>query len=49
MSFPHPRGAWGSSGILRRRPEKIAYHALPKRPQSDLWGAGGSCLLDRRR
>ena len=49
MSFPHPGGAWGSGGIPRRRREKIAYHDLPKRPQSDLCGAEGSCLLDRCR
>ena len=49
MFFPHPGGAWGSSGIPRRRPENIAYRALPKRPQSDLCGVRGICLLDRRR
>ena len=49
MFFPHPGGAWGSGAISRRRPEKIAYRALPKRPQFDLCGAEGSCLLDRRR
>ena len=49
MFFPHPGGAWGSSGIPRRRPEKIAYRALSKHPQSDLYGAEGSCLLDRHR
>ena len=49
MFFPHLGGAWGSGGILRRRPEKIAYRALSNHPQSDLCGAGGSCLLDRRR
>ena len=27
MFFPHSGGAWGSSGIPRRRPEKIAYCA----------------------
>ena len=48
MFFPHLRGAWGSGGIPRRCPGKIAYHA-PKRPQSDLCGAEGSCLLDRCR
>ena len=47
--FPRPGGAWGSSGIPRRRPGKIAYRALPKRPQSDLCGVEGSCLLDKRR
>ena len=48
MFFPHPRGAWGFGGIPRRRPGKIAYCALPKRPQSDLYRAEGSFLLDRR-
>ena len=48
MFFPHPGGIWGSGGIPRRRLEKTAYRALPKRPQSDLCGAGGSCLLDKR-
>ena len=48
MFFSHPGGAWGSGGIPRRRPEKITYRALPKRPQSYLYGAEGSCLLDRR-
>ena len=49
MFFPHPGGAWGSSGIPRRRPKKITYCALLKRPQSDLCEAEGSCLLDKRR
>ena len=49
MFFPHPGGAWGSGGIPRKRPEKIAYLALSKHPQSDLCGAEGSCLLDKRR
>ena len=49
MFFPHSGGALGSGGIPRRRPEKIAYRALLKRPQSDLCEARGSCLLDRRR
>ena len=49
MFFPHPGGARGSGGIPRRCPGKIAYRTLPKRPQSDLCGAEGSCLLDRRR
>ena len=48
MFFPHPGGAWGSDDIPRRRLEKIAYRARPKRPQSDLCGAKGNCLLDRR-
>ena len=48
MFFPHPGGAWGSGGISRRCPKKIAYCALPKRPQSDLCGVEGSCLLDMR-
>ena len=49
MFFSHPGDAWGSGGISRRRPGKIAYRALPKRPQSNLYGVKGSCLLDRRR
>ena len=49
MFFPHPGGGWGSGGIPRRHPEKIAYSAFPKRPQSDVCGAEGSCLLDRHR
>ena len=49
MFFPHSKGAWGSGGIPRRRPEKIAYCALSKCPQFDLCGAKGSCLLDMRR
>ena len=49
MFFSHPGGAWGSGGILRRSSGKIAYHALPKRPQFDLYGAKRSCLLERRR
>ena len=48
MFFLRPGGAWGSGDIPRRRPGKIAYRALPKRSQSDLCGAEGSCLLDRR-
>ena len=48
MFFPHPGGAWGSSDIPRRHPEKIAYRAWQKRPQSDLCEAEGSCLLDMR-
>ena len=35
MFFPHPGGAWGSGGIPRRRPEGIAYCALPKRLRSN--------------
>ena len=42
-------GAWGSGGIPRRRPERIAYRALPKCSQFDLSGVEGRCLLDRRR
>ena len=49
MFFPHPGGAKGSGGIQRRRPEKIAYRVLPKRPQYDLCEEKGSYLLDRRR
>ena len=49
MFFLHLGGAWGSGGIPRRRLEKIAYRALPKRPQFDLCRAEGSCLLDRHR
>ena len=49
MFFPYPVGEWGFGGIPRRRLGKIAYRALPKRPQFDLCGAEGSCLLDRRR
>ena len=48
MFFPHSGGAWGSGDIPRKHPKKIAYHAWPKRPQSDLYGAGGSCLLNKR-
>ena len=48
MFFLHPGGAWESSDILRRHPEKIAYLARPKRPQSDLCRVEGSCLLDMR-
>ena len=48
MFFPHLRGAWGSGDIPRRHPEKIAFHARPKRPQSNLCEAAGSCFLDRR-
>ena len=48
MVFPPPRGAWGSGDIPRRHPEKIGYRARPKYPQSDLCGAEGSCLLDKR-
>ena len=48
MFFSHLGGAWGSGDILRRHPEKKAYRARPKRLQSDLCGAEGSCLLDRR-
>ena len=48
MFFPHPGGVWGSGGIPRRDPEKIAFCARSKLPQSDLCGAEGSCLLDRR-
>ena len=46
--FSHPGGAWGSGDIPRRRPEKIAYHARPKRPQSDLCRVEGSFFLDMR-
>ena len=49
MFFPHPGGAWGSGGIPRRRSGMIAYRALSRHPQSDLYGAEGSSLLDRRR
>ena len=49
MFFPHLEGAWGSGGILRNRPGMIAYRALPRHPQSNLCGVGGSYLLDRRR
>ena len=49
MFFSASGVAWGSSGILKRCPEKIAYRALPKRPQFDLCKVEGSCLLDRRR
>ena len=45
MFFPHPRGAWGSGDIPRRCPERKAYRARLKHPQSDLCGAEGSCLL----
>ena len=48
MFFPHPRGAWGSGGIPRRRLKKIAYCVLSKRPQYDLCEVEGSYLLDRR-
>ena len=48
MFFSHLGGAWGFGDIPRRRPEKIAYRARPKPPQSNLCGAEGSCLLDRR-
>ena len=47
MFFPHLGGAWGSGEIPRRHPEKIAYRARSKRPQSDLCGEEGSCLLGR--
>ena len=47
MFFSHSGGAWGSGGIPRRRPGKIAYRALPKRPQFGLCGAEGSCPLDK--
>ena len=43
MFFPHLGSAWGSGDIPRRHPEKIAYHTRPKRPQSDIFGAEGSC------
>ena len=33
----------GTGDIPRRHLEKIAYHAPPKRPRSDLFGAEGSC------
>ena len=49
MFFPHPGDAWRFGGVSRKHPEKIAYRALLKRPQSDLCGAEGSYLLDRRR
>ena len=49
MFFLHPGGAWGSGGIPRRCPEKIAYRALLKHQQSDLCEAEGSCLLDKHR
>ena len=49
MFFPHLGCAWGFGGTLRRRLKKIAYRALPKRPQSDLCGERGSYLLDKRR
>ena len=49
MFFAHPEGAWGSGGILRKRPGMIAYCALLRHPQSNLCGAGGSYVLDRRR
>ena len=48
MFFPHPGGAWGSGDIPRRHLEKIGYRARSKRQQFDLYGAEGSCLLDRR-
>ena len=48
MFFPHLGGAWGSGGIPRRHPEKIAYRAWSKRPQSGLCRAEGSCLLGMR-
>ena len=48
MFFPYPGGAWGSGDIPRRHPAKIAYCARLNRPQSDLCGAEGSCLLDMR-
>ena len=48
MFFPHLGSAWGSGDIPRRHPEKIAYRARPKRPQSNLFGAEGSCLLGMR-
>ena len=48
MLFPHLGGAWGSGDNLRRHPEKIAYRARLKRPQSDLCGVEGSCLLGMR-
>ena len=48
MFFSHPGGTWGSGDIPRRHPEKIAFCVRPKRPQSDLCGIEGGCLLDRR-
>ena len=46
--FSVSEGSWGSGDIPRRHLEKIAFRARPKHPQSDLYGAEGSCLLDIR-